>query len=372
MINYKTVKKSMFFLLFSMGSLHGIESSDIKYKETFLPGPLHEFDYGWTVEAGLLVQQMYLSEDSVCRCHHTGSGTVDDPVNGNIIEHWNFDFDVGLHVGISKKVPDKNWSVSLEFDWLSSRGFFAGKGNPDYFSPMRTIGLVIDTANTKVIEFATVETFLPVDFYSIDASIHKMSHFTKRYSLEALAGLNVTWLKRYSKELYSDDISDAQHVLAINRYWIRVENINYLGVGPMIGLNTKYNLVKSWSLFAHLAVAVLFGESSAYIDVGFGPGTEENFGLVSQVNSDMYNPLMHCRFGLQYEEEIINNTQSLCAQVAFDGRYYLNLLVSQIFSALRTTVAGGENSSQLQRETEDILYGGFGMQGLLFNLRWSY
>ncbi len=320
--------------------------------------PLEE-SCGFYFNVGLIYEQMRISNTTVAFEHTKSSvGTVSSPIRLNNMLNLNFGMEPGFKFGVGYEHGHDDWQANASFEWLRSSASLAKEVTaPTYLSSAYT---------TEQLPYDELNATLDVDYFLLDVYLSRGSFISKKYSFEPFAGFKASWI-------YYDTNTAFTHAPALGTLpgesTLFVSDVDFWGVGPMIGLNGNYHMCAGWSVFALSDFSILLGESALnYYD---GIVSTESLPGQEQVVTTLIvaSPTMRAVVGLQYEKYVMCDNQHLTLRAGFDARVYFNQ-----YPVVNIT------DSAIYNGTVNIAYfhptiinnNSFSMIGLLLDLGWSF
>ncbi len=310
--------------------------------------PLNE-NYGFYFNVGLIYEQMRVSNSMIAYEHILGpsypEGTASDPTNTYNMYNLAFGMEPGFKFGVGYEHGHDAWQVNASFEWLTSQGLV----NNDVLTPA-VINVTLDD-NTG--NYQNVKSRLDIDYFLLDVYLSRGSFISKKYAFEPVAGFKASWIYYHTDTDFTKSAT-----LNSNQTKLYVSDVDFWGVGPMIGLNGNYHMCAGWSIFALSDASILLGESA--LNYWDGKITVETVPGLYKVATTLQVlcPTMRGVAGLQYERYVMCDSQHLALRAGFDARYYFNQYPVNFMSY---------NSQPLIIEN-----GSFGMVGLLLDLGWSF
>jgi|GEM_PF-2450719 len=257
-----------------------------------------------------------------------------DFINYNgVNQRFNFDMAVGLKAGVAYFFEPDGWLLSANVEWLSAQTTYAQQydGITRYF-PTDYPAVFSNVTAEFPLDFQAVNANFNIDYYLLDVVLSNGSYFSGAFTFEPFGGIQTSWINYYTYKQFSRDSNNSAQtnantngMLPANRSWVKLTNINFWGCGPEFGLNANYYLVKGFSVYSTLQLAILLGQTT----LGDSTGIVENnpstptFQYMGDTNNLM-SPTTRAILGLQYDANMCNDTQHLKIRAGFDTRFYFN------------------------------------------------
>ncbi|MCF7852131.1 MAG: hypothetical protein K9M07_02700 [Simkaniaceae bacterium] len=269
---------------------------------------------GWHAEAGFLylhpnVQgNAFASKDNL---QLTSLSSSNNTLRHDVITQ-DFGWNWGLVIGAGYIIPNYNWDIALDYTYFTdSSTTKTSAGLNGVISPIRS--------------YPSLADFEPFDNCSSASSNFKISHnsldltagsslFTNRYfSLQFLTGLRSHWLDLTQKIYYlgGEQLgTNDWKVSASSKFW---------GMGPLAGFNTRWWIVKDFSLFSNLTLSYLYGR----FEVTDNQSNAEN-GYFDYATSNLHQGVneLDALLGLSWGRYFNDHNQYINISLAYQYNYY--------------------------------------------------
>ncbi len=324
---------------------------------------------GWSFDVGLILEQMRISNTDVAyHFRDGGAGTAANPTVSEQMINLDFDLEPGLRVGVGYMMDHDDWMLRADFEWLYSKGSFNNTIDTGAYFPTHTVSLFsLDTSVEP--SFQTIKSSLEVDYFLLDVYLSRGSYLSGKFSYEPFAGIKASWINYKGSRAFSNARSTA--VLAANTSWLNRSNIDFWGVGPLIGMNGNYHVCAGWSGFSSANFAVLFGESHVKDYIGFVTTESYPGDYLARAAQVVLCPTLRTIIGVQYDKDMFCETQHFMFRAGFDGRYYFNQYPI-IERTARKKREGNNANEALTNGPNTIENGSWGMLGLILDVGYDF
>lgn len=187
-----------------------------------------------------------------------------------------FDWDFGFKAGIRRRVPHDSWDFGGEFTYFRTKGRDV---RGDVF-PIETIAqnLISNRAfDANVLQTTTgailsASTKWKIRFYDLIVDLGRSYFFSHDLALKPTIGLKTSWIQQHASSMRNSAIAPASSSTAAGGITglQTLENSkrknNFWGIGPKIGIDTKWYIVSSFSLYGSVEAALLWGKFSIEVD----------------------------------------------------------------------------------------------------------
>ncbi len=185
---------------------------------------------------------MHATEDGLAySIKNEGPGPVVDGSVKNVGYDWNW----GFRAGIGYNLPHDGWDILLNWTWLRSNENKKESPNaPEVVLQTQTAPTQAAVAGTSAKGRARLHTNF------LDFELGREFFVSKRLTLRPFAGVRAGWLNRnFRYEYHVPGAENEGH-----------NHNRFRGAGLRGGLNTQWGLCHGWSLFADLALSLIYGK----------------------------------------------------------------------------------------------------------------
>ena len=313
----------------------------------------NECAYNGFVRVGFIAEQMRITGTEVSI---TQGAATDFSIGGNSVEGLpqkinpvKFDLDVGLTVGLGYLFDQENYTITADFEWLSSKGKVNTGGTTYVYESSSPVYNGTISPN-----FSGSNAYLKVDYFLLDIALSKGYYVSNRFSYQPFAGIKAAWI--YYDSLQTFTIADTPGIPS-NTAWLKSNDVDFWGVGPLAGMEANYYFNKEFSIYSCFNTSVLLGESTLTNAVSFYPeGTED--AVRAKENLVVATPTIRATLGLQYDCQGAFEHDECIFRVGFDGRYYFNQY--PVANSLDTYVRG------------NVTNNAYSMVGLIVDATWRF
>lgn len=276
----------------------------------------------------------------------TPSSTATLPITGHVEELDFSKWDWGFRVGAGYDFEHGDWDVFANYTYFTD-----DNSTMDTASVVRPINYeprVSDTTAYIASRRATKGTSqFRFRFNRIDLELGRGFFVEKYLSLRPHIGLMTAWITQNQKSQYTGG------VLGFNTTTVNQHN-KFWGIGPRIGLDTKWYSCNGFSLIGNVSGGLPYGK--------FDLDYQQQFSLSPGVNNialdgDMhrFSPTVQMQLGFGYDRGFSCDTNHISLFLAWDIQYWWRL--AQHIDEQLTYARLGEDMS---------------LQGLTFHIKWDF
>jgi len=325
---------------------------------------------GWTIEAGLILEQMRVSNTDVAEYSRSGAGTGSSPNEIETMINLGFNLEPGLRVSLGYEFDHDDWRLKAAFEWLYSNASYKNTVDTGSFFMTHQISKFnssTDLQNEPL--YRTLKANLEVNYFLLDVYMFRGSYLSSHFAYTPFVGIKTSWVDYRGSKRFSND-SDTDR-LPSNTSFLNRNNINFWGVGPMIGMDGNYFVFAGWSIFSSGNISVLFGESHLKNQYGFVTAEDYPTGVQTLSRLVVLCPTMRALLGLQYDTDLFCDTQHFTFRIGFDSRYYFNQYPVVDYPA-RIKSEASATDLRLTGRPQTIENGSWGMLGLILDVAYDF
>jgi len=251
-----------------------------------------------------------------------------------------YDWDPGFRLGLGYNSSYDGWDLYAYWTYFHNKSShlitnynYSDESDlfPIYF-PSVAIGFSLVPAGVDVglpsigyckanwdIDYDTVELVFDRDFF-----------IGKSLALKPYFAAKALFLKQKFLVHYADPEPDPSYEVFFPMD-VKLES-KYWGVGPKIGLNTSWYLVKQLKFYANLAADLVYGERKETVRIH---SANEELNLGGNCDLDVLTPTLNMAVGLAFTY-CFDESTSMDLHVAWETMYIWNQYISQGFVGLYT------------------------------------
>jgi len=372
MLKNKAIGAVMGAALLSLGSLSAdvVHPNGCKGPTLCTSNPVVD-SCGWSFEVGLILEQMRVTNTDVAFYNvGGGDGTAASPTTTQNMINLGFDLEPGLRVSVGHDFDHDDWKVKADFEWLYSNAKYNDTVDTGNFYIVHQISEYSSTTDLiNEPQYRTLNANLEVDYFLLDVYLSRGSYFSGHFSYSPFAGIKASWINFKGAKKFSND-SDTSRLAANTAYLMR-DNVDFWGVGPMVGMDGNYHICAGWSVFSSANLAILFGQSHLKNYYGFVTTEAYPGGTLTRSKLDVLSPTMRGIIGVQYDQDVFDDTQHFSFRAGFDSRYYFNQYPIIEYVARRKSESSASDL-RLQGNPNTIENGSWGMLGLLLDVAYDF
>lgn len=220
--------------------------------------PILSCDIGLFVTADTFVWTSRESSLDYAVVQKFEDNTHTTPINGGHIKQPCSDWNWGFKVGIGIRFDCDGWDGHLE--WTRFRSDQSNSVEPNDNELLAATYPNVFNSLTDPVVLQRARGSWRLDYDTLDLSIGRNTHWSCCLNLRPFFGLRAAWLDQGYKIKYegttgSTDLNFLSKLHLKSNFW---------GIGPRIGLDSKWNLGCGFGICADLSAALLWGVGDAH------------------------------------------------------------------------------------------------------------
>jgi hypothetical protein len=249
-----------------------------------------------------------------------------------------FDWNTGIRVGFDYMFSHNCWDTQLTYTWFSTTGKDSAHSTGQITSSFLGNFYVanLDGAKDSGATYHDASMRWKIQFNMFDWEVGCLFGVTPRVSFRPFVGLKGGWIHQSIHSKWENP--------TIRGFTLATENLknNYCGIGPSVGVNTRWHLSHCFGLFGDFTGALMWGRWS-FADVY---KNNEPFTVdVSMPTITGGNSMLRAFVGLEYEVNCFS------MRLGYEGQFWFNQLRFYSFNLGRLN-----NLLTLQGATLDLNY----------------
>lgn len=284
------------------------------------------------------------------------------PLTGSL-QNVNPSWDWGFRVGAGYNFEKDSWDGSVQYTYFrGSSSASKSAGQNDRFVPEKGTATIVSPVLFSNIQAQSYSSSVNLNLDNIDAQLGKNYHVSSDLALRPFVGLATTWLTANQSSQYSGGTTLGVNSIMVN------DTCKFWGMGPEIGMDTKWTLGSGFSLFGNIMGSFLYGNfdirhQNWYTGLMVAGGANHSITMDGDMHS--FVPTFRSFTGLRYDQYIDNNAQHIGVELGYDLLYF--------FSANQQLVEDGPGTdlvTALLHYSYANQYVAF--QGLTFGITWDF
>ena len=291
------------------------------------------------------------------------------PVKGRT-KDIDFDRDWGLRFGLGYNFDHDGWDIRAQYTWFDSNGSASTRaGLNSTVIPLRgsstivrTTVAAVGTVNDQFLFCDSAKSQYDFDYSSIDLELGRAYYVSGKLSFRPHWGLKTAWIDQEQITRYTGGAPTANGNngnnlgLSYNTVHIK-DDCDFWGLGPRVGVDSKWYLGYGFSIFGNVAGALLFG----YFDVDHKERWSNAVDQRIKIHASRhaFSPTVQMQLGLRYDRYIHNNKQHLGIGLGFEANYWWRQ--NQMLKIDDSQVL------KYERYSEDV-----SMHGVTLDFKWDF
>jgi hypothetical protein len=272
--------------------------------------------------------------------------TSDQTSISNNLEQIHFGWDLGFRVGAGYGMQHDQWDTNVFYTWFHTRGKDHASEGPGTIHSTFLGNFYVDNPDGKGLSGPSYESASidwTIRFHVIDWELGRNFWISKSLALRPFIGIKGGWIHQFIHSKWQNpNLSGAEF------FNVGIENIknNFWGVGPEVGIDTKWVLFSGrsqfFSLFGDISGAIMWGHWS-FRDVFNNALPQQVVVNLWPVNSGA--SMVRVFTGLEWEINFQQNRYQFSTKLGYEMQFWLNQLQFYSFTGGRLdnalTLQGG-------------------------------
>lgn len=285
-----------------------------------------------------------------------GTTTPADPILPvvGIVHDADFKWDWGFRASAGYNFQHGGWEGLVEYTYYDAPAYNLVTGGPDGgVIAIRGMDAIVDTAESGYdSDFVAAKgtSQYKFNFNRGDIELARNFFVADYLSLRPYMGLVTAWINLRQALVYSGGslLGNTVSVTDTNNFW---------GIGPKVGLDTKWYLSQGFSFFADAEAGLVYGRYRVKHVEQFSLDPSDDYVRLSG-NMHGFSPMAQIELGVAYDVELCEDTQHLCISLGWDIQYWWR--VNQMLYTY-------EDQHSLTRLAQDA-----NLQGVTLHVRWDF
>lgn len=283
------------------------------------------------------------------------------PVDGDTKDN-DFGWDIGLKVGLGYKLSQHDdWDIYTRYTWFETEDSDSSyKYPPSSLVSLTWFGQVYAER---------AKSHIDVNYNNIDLELGRSYFQSSQLSLRPHFDIKSTWIDSNRDVVYTSSPLSSDDPTLVGFDFKTKEDIHFWGLGPRVGLDTKWYLGYGFNLFAEGAASVLYGHFKTKQRDFFPPHTVASLDPTGKAFSMKHEfhrfiPFAQLHFGLAWGTYVNSDKQHLGFKLGYEVQYYWRY--NQAHQPEDTTTFGvfvlpnifTANRIQFEKQPEDLMFYG--------------
>lgn len=285
------------------------------------------------------------------------------PIRGRT-KDIDFKWDWGLRVGLGYNFDHDGWDLKGQYTWYDTSGSDSTRaGLNSSLVPLRGSSTIVATSTNPALQFlycSSAKAQYDFNYSAVDVELGRAYFISGKLSFRPHWGLKSAWIDQEQITRYTGGSPDAQspNDLGLQGNTVHIkDDCDFWGLGPRVGVDSKWHLGYGFSLFGNVAGALLFGYFDVEHKERFSESQDNRIKL--SANRHAFSPTAQMQLGLRYDKYLHNNTQHIGVGLGFEAQYWWRQ--NQMLKIDDAQVL------KYERYSDDI-----SMHGVTLDLQWDF
>lgn len=294
--------------------------------------------------------------------------TASLPIKGRT-KHMGFGWDWGVRAGLGYNFDHDSWDVRAQYTWFDTSGSDSTRaGLNSSIVPLRGSSSIAGQqelpnggfVDNEFIYCTSAKSQLSLDYQAVDLELGRDYYVSSKIALRPFWGLKSAWvdLQQITRYTGGDASGDSDSILGLGYDTVHIrEDSDFWGLGPRVGIDTRWYVGEGFSIFGNIAGALLYGHFDVDHKEKFTRYQDTRINL--NANRHAFSPTVQYEMGLRWDSYFHNNRHHVSLGLGFEGQYFwrMNQMLKIDDSA----------TLKYERYSEDV-----SMYGLTFNVKFEF
>ena len=286
------------------------------------------------------------------------------PIRGRT-KDIDFKWDWGLRVGLGYNFEHDGWDLRGQYTWYDTCGSANTRaGANSSIVPLRGSSTIVATATASSNRFlycASAKAQYDFEYSAIDLELGRAYFISGKLSFRPHWGVKTAWIDQEQITRYTGgniDATNSPNTLGLQGNTVHIkDDCDFWGLGPRVGLDSKWHLGYGFSIFGNVSGALLFGHFDVEHRERYSANADNRIKL--SANRHAFSPTAQMQLGLRFDKYIHDNTQHIGVGLGFEAQYWWRQ--NQMLKIDDAQVL------KYERYSEDI-----SMHGLTLDIQWDF
>lgn len=318
--------------------------------------------YGWFITADLLYWHAKVGGTEYAYTDQDPTASL--PIRGRT-KDIDFEWDWGFRVGLGYNFKHDSWEARLQYTWFDSNGSDSTRaGLNSSVIPLRGSSTIVNAGNSDQFLYATsAKSQYDFDYQALDLELGRAYFISGKLSFRPHWGLKTAWLDqeqitRYTGGSPTPNVQAPGNTLGLQANTVHIkDDCDFWGIGPRVGVDSKWHLGYGFSVFGNVSAALLFGYFEVDHREKYSAFVDNQIKL--HANRHAFSPTAQFQLGLRYDVYVHNNKQHIGIGLGYEAQYWWRQ--NQMLKIDDAAVL------KYERYSEDV-----SMYGLTLDFKWDF
>lgn len=305
-----------------MSQVHTSTSNNTEGAQTALGSPQVD-GYGVDISVDVLYWRSRVQGTNYAISDNAGSTLL--PWTGQFASAQ-ADWDWGFRIGAGLTFDYDGWDVQAQYTYFENTGSDESvAGNNDGIRQTRSpYWLMNGDLNETFLDLdvGRAKSSIKIGFDNLDLQLGRNYYVSEALSLRPFVAAQTAWIDVTQRTVYSNlegiYVDDSINVNETSKFW---------GLGPEIGVGSKWSVKNGVSVFGLVTGGLLYGNFdqtySAWTSRTLGAFTENKVTITNDTNGVAPNTRLNV--GLRYDTYLNNNAQHFGIALSYDTQYWFGV-----------------------------------------------
>ena len=285
------------------------------------------------------------------------TGSIILPHANGHTKYNDFSWEWGLKAGFGINLPHDGWDVFAQYTWFKSNTTnSSSKAPPSALMPLRLFSTMLAIK---------AKSFFDLDYQNVDVNLGKSYFLSKMVMFRPFISVKSAWIDLDQNVTYTasslNDFLFPGTAQTVGHDFKSKNSNNFWGIGPRIGVDSKWFLGNGFSLFSDIAGALLYGYFKTLLREKIPPNNVQfaDGGIIkNRHNFHLFVPFVQMYGGLAWQGYVNHDKQYITLKFGYEVQYYWRVNQMVYTQDVSTPVGSFSNRASFDNLSEDVMFYG--------------
>jgi hypothetical protein len=283
------------------------------------------------------------------------------PIDGDVKE-VDFDWDMGVKVGLGYKLPHDNWDLYAHYTWYQTEDSDSSfKAAP---SMLLSLGTFISLPASHA------KSHMNVDYNNVELELGRSYAISSKVSLRPHFDVKSAWIDLTQNTTYTLSGYPTNFSIVGGLDFKAKNRMTFWGIGPRAGIDSKWALGYGFHIFGDVAASILYGSFKSlhreflpyFQGINFLTDNQRIYKLTDKFHR--YVPFAQMFLGLGWDRRINNNKFNVGLKLGYEVQYYWRINQFNLPEEFNLGAGGGQAfanillNQRFEKQSEDLMFYG--------------
>jgi hypothetical protein len=285
------------------------------------------------------------------------TGSIILPQANGHTKYNDFSWEWGLKAGFGINLPHDGWDVFAQYTWFKSNTTnSSSKAPPSALMPLRLFSTMLAIK---------AKSFFDLDYQNVDVNLGKSYFLSKMVMFRPFISVKSAWIDLNQNVTYTasslNDFLFPGTAQTVGHDFKSKNSNNFWGIGPRIGVDSKWFLGNGFSLFSDIAGALLYGYFKTLLREKIPPNNVQfaDGGIIKNRHKfHLFVPFVQMYGGLAWQGYVNHDKQYITLKFGYEVQYYWRVNQMVYTQDVSAPVGSFSNRASFDNLSEDVMFYG--------------